>query len=106
MTWDGTINGFSSNRLNIIQLLNSLSIPIFAAKTVYGLSSGFAASENVDPTSLADDIKYSSSPDLIGHKGRYVYVYNKFEHLYGRRGDPGKLYGCFIGAITPTGRGR
>jgi hypothetical protein len=52
-------------------------------------------------TSLVDDVKYNSSPDVTEHKGRLVYVYNKFEHLYGGAGDPSKLYGCFIGTIKP-----
>ena len=52
---------------------------------------------SVEKTSLVDDIKYNSSPDITWHNGCLVYVYNKFEHLYGRRNDPGRLYGCFIG---------
>jgi len=31
-----------------------------------------------------------------------IYVYNKFEHLYGGRNDPGRLYGCFIGRLRPV----
>jgi len=31
-----------------------------------------------------------------------VYVYNKFEHLYGGRNYPGRLYGCLIGRLRPT----
>ena len=58
--------------------------------------------KTVDVTSLVDDVKYNSSPDVTRHNGRLVYVYNKFEHLYGSRTDPGKLYGCFIGLITPA----
>lgn len=53
-------------------------------------------------TSLVDDIKYNSSPDITHHRGRFVYVYNKFEHLYGGRADPGKLYGSFIGALAAS----
>ncbi len=37
-----------------------------------------------------------------GHNGCLVYVYNKFEHLYGGRNDPSRLYGCFIGRLRPT----
>ena len=71
-----------------------------------GLALVDPVAKTVELTSLADDIKYNSSPDIIGHKGRYIYVYNKFEHLYGRRGDSGELYGCFIGALTPMAPGR
>ena len=53
-------------------------------------------------TSLVDDIKYNSSPDITRYRGRFVYVYNKFEHLYGDRADPGKLYGSAIGALVPS----
>ena len=53
-------------------------------------------------TSWFDDVKYNSSPDVTWHDGRLVYVYNKFEHLYGSRTDLGKLYGCFLGTITPV----
>ncbi len=55
--------------------------------------------KTVAVTSLVDDVKYNSSPDVVAHKGRLVYVYNKFEHLYGSPGDPGQLYGCFLGTI-------
>ena len=53
-------------------------------------------------TSLIDDMKYNSSPDITLHGGRLVYVYNKFEHLYGGRSDPGRLFGCFLGWVTPV----
>jgi len=56
----------------------------------------------VEKTSLVDDVKYNSSPDITWHDGCLVYVYNKFEHLYGGRNDPGRLYGCFIGRLRPT----
>ena len=51
---------------------------------------------------LVDDVKYNSSPDITWHNGCLVYVYNKFEHLYGGRNDPGRLYGCFIARLRPT----
>lgn len=56
---------------------------------------------SVEKISLVDDVKYNSSPDITWHEGSLVYVYNKFEHLYGGRNDPGKLYGCFIGRLLP-----
>ncbi|NLF72027.1 MAG: fibronectin type III domain-containing protein [Candidatus Anammoximicrobium sp.] len=56
----------------------------------------------VEKTSLVDDVKYNSSPDITRHNDCLVYVYNKFEHLYGGRNDPGKLYGCFIGRLRPA----
>jgi len=57
---------------------------------------------SIETTSLIDDIKYNSSPDITWHNGRLVFVYNKFEHLYGSREDPAKLYGGFIGTMTPA----
>jgi len=51
---------------------------------------------------VVDDVKYNSSPDITWHNGCLVYVYNKFEHLYGGRNDPGRLYGCSIGRLRPT----
>ena len=57
---------------------------------------------SVEKTSLVDDVKYNSSPDITWHNECLVYVYNKFEHLYGGRNDPGKLYGCFIGRLLPA----
>ena len=56
----------------------------------------------VEKTSLVDDVKYNSSPDITWHNESLVYVYNKFEHLYGGRNDPGRLYGCFIGRLRPS----
>jgi len=67
-----------------------------------GLALVDPVANTVEITSLADDIKYNSSPDIAWHGGRLVTVYNKFEHLYGSRADPGKLHGCFIGAIVPA----
>jgi hypothetical protein len=61
-------------------------------------------SKSVKLTSLVDDLKYNSSPDITEHEGGFVYVYNKHEHLYGEPGDPAKLYGCFIGRIAPPGK--
>jgi hypothetical protein len=58
--------------------------------------------KSVKLTSLIDDLKYDSSPDITEHEGGFIYVYNKFEHLYGERNDPTKQYGCFIGRITPS----
>ena len=43
----------------------------------------------VEKTSLVDDVKCNSSPDITWHDDRLVYVYNMFEHLYGARNDPG-----------------
>ena len=60
--------------------------------------------KSVKLTSLVDDVKYNSSPDIVEHEGRFVYVYNKFEHLYGQRDDPTSQYGCFIGRIAPAGK--
>lgn len=60
--------------------------------------------KSVRLTSLVDDLKYNSSPDITEHEGRLVYVYNKFEHLYGEPGDPTKQYGCFIGRIGLPGK--
>ena len=59
------------------------------------------SSGSVKRTSLVSDFKYNSSPDVTWHKGRLIYAYNKFEHLYGNPADPAKLYGCFLGTITP-----
>ncbi|NQT15667.1 MAG: hypothetical protein HQ582_23120 [Planctomycetes bacterium] len=67
-----------------------------------GLAAVDPVAGRVEITSLVDDLKYNSSPDLTLHGGRIVYTYNKFEHLYGGPADPGKLYGCFLGTITPT----
>ena len=67
-----------------------------------GLALVDPASGAVEITSLVNDVKYNSSPDMAWHNGRLVYVYNKFEHLYGSRTDLGKLYGCFLGTITPV----
>ena len=58
--------------------------------------------KNAKITSLIDDVKYNSSPDITLHGGRLVYVYNKFEHLYGSRSDPGRLFGCFLGQVKPV----
>ena len=58
--------------------------------------------KTVKLTSLVDDLKYNSSPDITEHQGRFVFVYNKFEHLYGEPNDPTKQYGCFIGRISPS----
>ena len=66
-----------------------------------GLALVDPVAKKVEITSLEDDIKYNSSPDVVEHQGRFIYVYNKLEHLYGTPGDPGKLYGCFIGTIRP-----
>ena len=68
-----------------------------------GLAAIDPIAKRVAITSLVDDVKYNSSPDITFHNGRLVYVYNKFEHLYGSRDDPGKLRGCFIGTITSGG---
>jgi len=65
-----------------------------------GLAIVDPVAKSVEITSLIDDIKYNSSPDIAFHRGRLVYVYNKFEHLYGDRFDPGKLAGCFVGWIS------
>ncbi len=59
---------------------------------------------SVEKTSLVDDVKYNSSPDITWHDGSLVYVYNKFEHLYGARNDPGRLYGCYLGRLVPAGK--
>ena len=69
-----------------------------------GLALVDPVAKSVKLTSLVDDIKYNSSPDIVQHEGRLVYVYNKFEHLYGQRDDPTSSYGCFIGRIARRGR--
>lgn len=48
-----------------------------------------------------DDMKYNSSPDMTVYNGQVYLVYTKFEHAYGRKNDPAKLYGTFIGRIEP-----
>ena len=60
--------------------------------------------KSVKHTSHVDDLKYNSSPAITWHEGQFVYVYNKFEHLYGEPNDPARLYGCFIGRLTPPGK--
>ena len=65
-----------------------------------GLAIVDPVAKTIKVTSLIDDIKYNSSPDIALHRGRLVYVYNKFEHLYGGRSDPGKLVGSFVGWIS------
>ena len=67
-----------------------------------GLALVDPVAETVELTSLVDDVKYNSSPDVTLHRGRLVYAYNKFEHLYGTQADPSRLYGCFLGAIEPS----
>jgi hypothetical protein len=57
--------------------------------------------KTVERTSLVDDIKYNSSPDITAHNGRFVVVFNTFEHLYGDPADRGQLYGSFLTTITP-----
>ena len=55
----------------------------------------------VETTSLVNDIKYNSSPDIVWHNDQLIYTYGKFEHVYGQAGDPAENYGSFIGTITP-----
>ena len=67
-----------------------------------GLAAVDPVAGTVQLTSLVDDVKYNSSPDITLHEGRLIYTYNKFEHLYGSPADPSTLHGCFLGTITPS----
>ena len=70
-----------------------------------GLAAVDPVAGTVEIASLVNDVKYNSSPDITLHQGRIIYAYNKFEHLYGGRQDPGRLYGCFLGTIMPDTAG-
>ncbi|MEN6497278.1 MAG: hypothetical protein ABFD16_23525, partial [Thermoguttaceae bacterium] len=69
-----------------------------------GLALVDPAAKRVELTSLIDDLKYNSSPDITVHNGRLVYVYNKFEHVYGTPDDPAKLFGSFLGELPPVAK--
>jgi len=58
----------------------------------------------VQTTMYVDDRKYNSSPDVTLHDDRIFVVYNKYEHLYGRRDNPALFYGDFIGSLMPAGK--
>jgi hypothetical protein len=69
-----------------------------------GLALVDPAAKRVELTSLIDDLKYNSSPDITVHNGGLVYVYNKFEHVYGTPDDPAKLFGSFLGELQPVAK--
>lgn len=69
-----------------------------------GLALVDPVAKQVQIASLVDDWKYNSSPDLTWHNGRLIYVYNKFEHLYGRPDDPTRLFGSFLGEMEPLAK--
>jgi len=58
--------------------------------------------EKVDTVMYVDDRKYNSSPDVCRHGDRVFVVYNKLEHLYGRRDNPAIHHGAFIGSLVPA----
>jgi len=62
------------------------------------------ADDEVETTMYVADRKYNSSPDVALYDGRVFVVYNKFEHLYGQRGNPAIRYGDFIGSLVPAKR--